>query len=86
MSAAVTHENFISKSLGMIRMRDLLCLNRWWSTKELAEELEVAPRTVQRWIAEMPEIGCMVSEQQVWGSGYRVRYRGEAMYGRIVAR
>lgn len=75
--------DILAKARGLVRMRDLLCLDRWWRSSELAFELEVDQRTVQRWLREMPAIGCMVTEDS---DGRFVRYRAEATYGRLVLR
>ena len=87
MNRVSRREDVLLKSVGLVRMRDLLCLDRWWSTLELAQELGIHERTVQRWLKEMDAIGCMVSE--TLAAGYRgnaYRYRAEATYGRVVLR
>lgn len=64
-----------AKALGLVRMRDLLDSPRWWSTRELAERLEIGERTAQRWLNEMEYIGCPIEVSTADGGGARLRYR-----------
>ncbi len=68
---------FIDKAIGLVKMRDLLTTcPKWWQSSELARELGVSQRTVQRWLYDMEQIGCPVEETQAKGAGQRYRYRG----------
>lgn len=87
MNRVSRREDVLFKARGLVRMRDLLCLDRWWSTVDLARELNIEERTVQRWLKEMDAIGCMVTEAKAVGfPGNAMRYRAEATYGRLVLR
>lgn len=66
----------ISKAIGLVKMRDLFwTCPHWWSTTDLAKQLGVSSRTVQRWLYDMDELGCPLEETQPRGGGNRVRYR-----------
>ena len=63
------------KSVGLVRMRELLSQERWWSTTELAKELRTSTRTIERWLLDMDAVFCPVEERKVSGGGNRFRYR-----------
>lgn len=52
-----------NKAVGLFALRELLSDGRWHSTAELALELGVSTRTLQRWLSDLQEVGVPVAEE-----------------------
>jgi predicted DNA-binding transcriptional regulator YafY len=64
-----------NKAIGLFKLRELLSDGRWHSTAQLALELGVSTRTLQRWLSDLQEVGVPVAEEmQSTGGGLRPLY------------
>lgn len=52
-----------NKAIGLFKLREMLSDGRWHSTAELALELGVSTRTLQRWLSDLQEVGVPVAEE-----------------------
>jgi predicted DNA-binding transcriptional regulator YafY len=64
-----------NKAVGLFALRELLSDGRWHSMNSIAVELGVSPRTAQRWLSDLQEVGVPVAEEmQSTGGGLRPLY------------
>lgn len=59
------------KARGLFALRDLLASGGWYSTAQLALEMGVSTRTMQRWLVDLQEIGVPVAEEVEFTNGGR---------------
>src|SRR3954452_8534653 len=67
----------MSTSARMLRLLSLLQTHRYWPGGELAERLEVSPRTLRRDIDRLRELGYSVDAARGVAGGYQLRAGGQ---------
>ena len=66
----------MSTSARMLRLLSLLQTHRYWPGPDLAERLEVSPRTLRRDIDRLRELGYDVDAVRGVAGGYQLRAGG----------
>ncbi len=67
----------MNTSARMLRLLSLLQTHRYWPGGELAERLEVSPRTLRRDVDRLRELGYVVDAVRGVAGGYQLRAGGE---------